>query len=260
VLLASVPAWADTYTVNGTGAILNIDSTRGEWDTYPADISYPTYNIYSFFEADGIDYRVLLRTGYEASSIYLYHGDGTGEFIQPNISYNHVTGLHTNLKPAVIVVYTDNTVEELVAPECWEGGFHGELTSLQTYPSSFTPPTTGVQAIDAALADNGHNTIPKYKSPVVDEVVATLKNGTQVVWVKFRDNTRALYFLNTNGFVEPLDGVDGKPYCYCSGDSCVEFSSVPTDGTQCAAGHFEDDYDDENKKKLCCYTDDPACD
>lgn len=252
-------ALADTLTIEGQGIRLNIDSPDGVMLSYPNDISYPAYDVYEFRETDGIDFRVTVLPGYQVSQIYLYHGDGTGQFINSGTSYNHVCGLHTNLKPAVVAIYHDNSVEELTTPELWEGYFAwAKLPANMSYPSSFTPPVTAVQAINQALSDNGHTPIPQAEDTVVDSVVTTLLDGTQVVWVKWPDNYTELYLLYEDGTAEPLNGLNGRPICYCLGSHCDSFRVAPKNRRKCNVG-YTDKTDDQGRKIFECL-DDGFCD
>ncbi|MCD6119882.1 hypothetical protein J7K50_08620 [bacterium] len=112
---------------------------------------------YAFWQADGMEYSFTV-TGKTLSYAYLYFGDGTGQYVSADNVYAHTTGLNCDFIPALIVVYTDSTSEELLCPLAVETFLSTEVFSPR--PTSFTPPTTGSSTVNNYLSNNGHTCNP----------------------------------------------------------------------------------------------------
>jgi hypothetical protein len=147
-VLLTTTAHATTYgqtTVVGTKGVLFIDSPEGRL--------YDASN-YVIWEEDGIDIHFLVNTGYTLDYAYLYFGDGTGQVVSANTTYTHVVGKQVNFTPSLVLVFTDQSVEEILAPTIWEA-FPSSEPVPSGQPTSYTPPMTAYTAVNTALSNNG---------------------------------------------------------------------------------------------------------
>lgn len=146
-----ISGWAVTYgeiTVNGTKGSLTIYSPEGRlYDS--AD--------YVFWGEDGVDYSFSVNQGYTLDYAYLYFGDGTGQVVSESTPYPHVFDMQVNYTPSLILVFTDESVEEILGPELWEA-FSPSEEVPEERPESFTPPQTTYPDVNDALDDNGTST------------------------------------------------------------------------------------------------------
>lgn len=137
--------------IAGLYCTLTIDSYDGYY-LEPGDLSTPYY---AFWQSDGMDYSFEVTDGSKTLDYaYLYFGDGTGQMISSGNAYNHKTEENTDIRPALVVVFTDSTVEEVLAPPAFEIWLANEETL--DYSITFSPPMTSSLVVNTALADNGH--------------------------------------------------------------------------------------------------------
>lgn len=139
----SHPAWKfiKNYVDNYQEPVLVIDSASGNQVTF----------------------TVTLNDGVSVEWLYIYWGDGTGEFVQPGQSYTHTYNQKSRYNPSIAglvmgsIISTDPSPTDIVRGDILSIEF--KLMDAWTeepteWPRpSYTPPTTGNADLDQYLSD-----------------------------------------------------------------------------------------------------------
>jgi hypothetical protein len=169
-VFAADTATYGSHMVQGNHAAIWIDSYEGA--LIESDLVPDPY--YRFWLSDGVDFRFRVTDlGKTLDYAYLYHGDGTGQFVSPMTPYNKSYGHFADYAAALILVYTDSTSEEIECPLLVEVATNEEIAAefgvtenspgVYEYgevvrPSGFVPPITTSTVVNSHLTDNGHAT------------------------------------------------------------------------------------------------------
>jgi hypothetical protein len=137
------------YCVQGSNVSLTVDS-------YDSGLMTDgTHSEYWFFQSDGADFSfAVTNPNKTVDYAYLYFGDGTGQLVSPNTTYSHTVGMNSDFIPALVVVYTDSTSEEVLGPCMYECFSDTEVYANR--PTSFTPPVTQYAVVNSYLSNNSH--------------------------------------------------------------------------------------------------------